>query len=250
MDKQGKCTMKTLTKAFITFLSLLICLVTFIISYKSYHAYEAEAAPYFVAMKEPVTTADNISYAMSLKNIGGNIRSVKCNYVDYLKTTYHDESTGIIDENYVKIIIEDNSVKYDYKTNSIPIIENVIQLMAEIEYIEPILKYDLYESLYCKYLNEYTEEFYAPCYLDYELIRCLQIDYKDYKHKNKKLIVEIPRDSELENYEIKERNDLPRISDDAVFYVGRSTKIDVGSMIFKQHGIKYRIVNEHFIFLH
>lgn len=64
------------------------------------------------------------------------------------------------------------------------------------------------------------------------------------------MIVEIPRDSELENYEIKERNDLPRISDDAVFYVGRSTKIDVGSMIFKQHGIKYRIVNEHFIFLH
>lgn len=234
----------------IAIVSLIICLFTLIISYKAYYAQKAEAAPYFVASNERVVTADNLDYAMSLKNIGGNIRSVNCSYVDYLKTIFHDESTGRVDEKYIKIIIEDSSVQYNYETKSIPVIMNVVQLVGELEYIGPILQFNADESFYCEYVNEKEGGFYTPRHLDYEFVHCIQLDYKDYQHKDKQMIVEIPLDSELDHYEIRERSDLPRVSNDAVFRVGKSTKIDVGSMIFKQHGIQYKVANGYFVFYH
>lgn len=211
---------------------------------------ESEAAPYFVASYEKVTTADNLDYAWSLKNIGGNIRNVKCYYVDYLKSYFEDESKEITDEKWIKIIIEDESVKYNSKTKSIPIIMNLNTLMETIELTEPILLYSSTEYYYSKYKEERLGEYYAPMYLNYEFVHCLVIDYKDYKHRDKQLILEILRDPELDNYEIKERNDLPQVSKDATFYLGQSTKFDVGSKVFDQHHIKYQIVDGEFSFPH
>lgn len=248
-DRNNKGSIHQSASNIIAIIACIIGLVAVIISIRAYRSQESGEAPFFVASRETVATADNLDYAMSLKNIGGNIRSVKCNYVDYLKTTAKDRTTGEFVEKYIKIIIQDDAVKYDSKTKSIPIIMNIIQLMGTIEYIEPILLYNADESLYSKYQNKEKGIFYDPRYIEYEFIHCLQIDYKDYQHKDKQLIIEIPRNLELDNYEIRERSDLPRITNDAVFYVGRSTKTDVGSMIFKQHGIKYKLVNEQFTFL-
>ncbi len=211
---------------------------------------ESEAAPYFVASYEKVTTADNLDYAWSLKNTGGNIRSVKCRYVEYLKSYFEDESKEITDEKWIKIIIEDESMKYNSKTKSIPIIMNLNTLMETIELTEPILLYNANESLYGKYQEKQTGEYYPSSYLGFEYIHCLVIEYKDYKHRDKQLVLEILQDPELENYEIKERNDLPKVPEDATFYLGQSTKFDVGSKVFDQHHIKYQIVDGEFSFPH
>ncbi|MBQ9188780.1 MAG: hypothetical protein IJ138_05590 [Clostridia bacterium] len=211
---------------------------------------ESEAAPYFVASYEKVTTADNLDYAWSLKNTGGNIRSVKCRYVEYLKSYFEDESKEITDEKWIKIIIEDESMKYNSKTKSIPIIMNLNTLMETLELTEPILLYNANESLYGKYQEKQTGEHYPSSYLGFEYIHCLVIEYKDYKHRDKQLVLEILQDPELENYEIKERNDLPKVPENATFYLGRSTKYDVGSKVFDQHHIKYQIVDGEFSFPH
>lgn len=211
---------------------------------------ESEAAPYFVASYEKVITADNLAYAWSIKNTGGNIRSVKCRYVDYLKSYFEDESKEITDEKWIKIIIEDESVKYNSKTKSIPIIMNLNTLMGAIEYTEPILLYNADESLYGKHQEKQTGKYYPPSYLGFEYIHCLVIEYKDYKHRDKQLVLEILQDPELDNYEIKERNDLPKVPENATFYLGHSTKFDVGSKVFDQHHIKYQIVDDEFSFPH
>lgn len=228
----------------------IITLIGVIIAYIAYQSQDAQASPYFIASYEPVTTTDSLDYAWSLKNIGGRMRSVKCNYVAYIKTSIKDITKEEIEDKYVKIIIEDNAVKYNNKTQTIPVIRSLPLIVKEIECIEPILQFNANESLYSKYQNEEMGKHYDPRIIDYEFIECLVIEYKDYMHRDRQLILEIPKDSELDNYAIKERNDLPSVPNSSTFNLGNTTKIEVCSKIFSLHNIKYTINGEHFEFIH